>query len=55
MAYGFEPVDPKVSFEAQLKEDTGTVVLINTIVVPDELIARPFLAEKLAVEGVRAA
>lgn len=36
MAFAFESVDPKVSFETQLQqEDSGTVVLINTLVVPE--------------------
>jgi heme-degrading monooxygenase HmoA len=36
MAFEFEAVDPKVSFETQLQQDdSGTVVLINTLVVPE--------------------
>jgi quinol monooxygenase YgiN len=34
----FENVDPKVPFEAQLQEKTGTVVLVNTVIVPDGLM-----------------
>lgn len=36
MAFEFEAVDPKVSFESQLQAaDSGPVVLINTLVVPE--------------------
>lgn len=34
----FEAVDPKIPFEAQLQEQTGTVVLVNTVVVPEGLM-----------------
>jgi hypothetical protein len=30
----FESLDPKIPFETQLQEKTGTVVLVNTVVVP---------------------
>ncbi|WP_433889440.1 antibiotic biosynthesis monooxygenase family protein [Streptomyces sp. CA-111067] len=34
----FESLDQKIPFEAQLQEKTGTVVLVNTVIVPDGLM-----------------
>lgn len=34
----FENLDAHIPFEAQLQEQTGTVVLVNTVVVPDGLM-----------------
>jgi quinol monooxygenase YgiN len=34
----FENLDARTPFEAQLLEKTGTVVLVNTVIVPDGLM-----------------